>query len=434
MLKSVRVLLAIAAYFDYEIWQMDVKTAFLNGNIEEELYMVQPQGFVNPKDAGKVCKLQRSIYGLKQASRSWNLRFDEVIKGFGFVQNYKEACVYKKVSGSSVAFLILYVDDILLIGNDVDFLKSVKDYLNNSFSMKDLGEAAYILGIKIYRDRSRRLIALSQSTYLEKIVKKFNMQDAKKGSLPMLQGKPLSKTQCPTTATERERMNKIPYASAIGSVMYAMLCTRPDVSHALSLTSRYQSDPGEAHWTAVKNILKYLKRTKDMFLVYGGDEELFVKGYVDASFNTDPDDSKSQTGYVFILNGAAVSWRSCKQSVIARSTLEAEYMAASEAATEGIWLKEFVTELGVVPSALDPMEIFCDNTGAIALAKEPRCHKSSKHIKRRFHQIREHVIEGDITISKVHTDQNIADPLTKVLPQTKHDQHQNAMGVRFLPM
>ena len=128
----------------------------------------------------------------------------------------------------------------------------------------------------------------------------------------MLQGKPLSKTQCPTMATERERMNKIPYASAIGSVMYAMLCTRPDVSHALSLMGRYQSDPGEAHWTAVKNILKYLKRTKDMFLVYGGDEELFVKGYVDVSFNTDPDDSKSQIGYLFILNGDAVSWRSSK--------------------------------------------------------------------------------------------------------------------------
>src|SRR3954453_17841975 len=149
MLKSIWIILAIAAHFDYEIWQMDVKTAFLNGNIEEKLYMVQPEGFTDPTDAGKVCKLQRSIYGLKQASRSWNLRFDEVIIGFGFVQNYKEACVYKKVSGSSVAFLILYVDDILLIGNDVDFLKSVKDYLNNSFSIKDLGEAAYILGIKI---------------------------------------------------------------------------------------------------------------------------------------------------------------------------------------------------------------------------------------------------------------------------------------------
>src|SRR5680860_788669 len=189
MLKSVRIMLAIAAYYDYEIWQMDVKTAFLNGHIKEELYMVQPEGFVDPKDANKVCKLQRSIYGLKQASRSWNLRFDEVIKGFGFVQTYGEACIYKKVSGSSVAFLILYVDDILLIGNDVTLLENVKSYLNKSFSMKDLGEAAYILGIKIYRDRSKRLIGLSQSTYLDKVLKKFRMDDSKKGFLPMLQGK-----------------------------------------------------------------------------------------------------------------------------------------------------------------------------------------------------------------------------------------------------
>ena len=273
MLKSVRIMLAIAAFFDYEIWQMDVKTAFLNGDIEEELYMMQPKGFVDPKDADKVCKLQRSIYGLKQASRSWNLRFDKVIKGFGFVQTYGEACIYKKVSGSSIAFLVLYVDDILLIGNDVDLLKSVKDYLNSKFSMKDLGEAAYILGIKIYRDRSRRLIGLSQSTYLDKILNKFRMDGSKKGFLPMLQGTTLSKTQSPATAKDRDAMDKIPYASAIGSIMYAMLCTRPDVAHAISLTSRYQSDPGVEHWTAVKNIFKYLRRTKDMFLVYGGGSE-----------------------------------------------------------------------------------------------------------------------------------------------------------------
>ena len=144
MLKSVRIMFAIAANFDYEIWQMDVKTAFLNGKIEEELYMIQPKGFVDIKDANKVCKLQRSIYGLKQASRSWNLHFDEVIKDFGFVQTYGEVCIYKKVSGSNVAFLILYVDAILLIGNDIDLLNSVKSYLNNKFSMKDLGEASYI--------------------------------------------------------------------------------------------------------------------------------------------------------------------------------------------------------------------------------------------------------------------------------------------------
>src|SRR3954466_15320608 len=199
-LKSVRILLAIAAFFDYEIWQMDDKTAFLNGDIEKELYMVQPKGFVDPKDADKVCKLQQSIYGLKQASRSWNQRFDNVFKSFGFIQTYGEACMYKKVSGSSVAFLILYVDDILLIGNDVDLLNSVKDYLNNSFSMKDLGEAAYILGIKIYRGRSRCLISLSQSTYLDKVLKRFGMEDRKKGFLPMLPNTTLSKTQSPATA------------------------------------------------------------------------------------------------------------------------------------------------------------------------------------------------------------------------------------------
>ncbi|KAK1678385.1 hypothetical protein QYE76_039233, partial [Lolium multiflorum] len=428
-LKSVRILLAIAAFFDYEIWQMDVKTAFLNGDIEEELYMVQPKGFVDPKNADKVCKLQRSIYGLKQASRSWNLRFDRVIKDFGFIRTHGEACIYKKVSGSSVAFLILYVDDILLIGNDIELLGSIKGYLNKSFSMKDLGEAAYILGIKIYRDRSRRLIGLSQSTYLDKILKKFRMDESKKGFLPMLPGKVLSKTQGPATADERERMSKIPYASAVGSIMYAMLCTRPDIAHAVSLTSRYQSDPGMEHWTAVKNILKYLKRTKDIFLCYGGDQELVVTSYTDASWNTDPDDSKSQSGYVFILNGAAVSWSSSKQCTVAKSSTESEYIAASEASSEAVWMKRFIVELGVVPSALDPLVIYCDNTGAIANAKEPRSHKKLKHIKLRFHSIREYIEDGEVEICKVHTDLNVADPLTKALPRAKHDQHQNAMGV-----
>ncbi len=433
-LKSVRIMLAIAAFYDYEIWQMDVKTAFLNGNLKEELYMMQPEGFVDPKGANKVCKLQRSIYGLVQASRSWNIRFNEVIKAFGFIQVYGEACLYKKVSGSSVAFLILYVDDILLMGNNIEMLESIKAYLNKSFSMKDLGEAAYILGIKIYRDRSRRLIGLSQSTYLDKILKKFNMENSKKGFLPVLQGMRLSKTQSPTTAADREKMSSVPYASAVGSLMYAMLCTRPDINLAISLVGRYQSDPGTEHWTAVKNILKYLKRTKEMFLVYGGDEELVVKGYVDASFDTDPDDSKSQTGYVYVLNGGAVSWCSSKQEVVAASTCEAEYIAASEAAHEGIWMKELITDLGVVPSASGPMTLFCDNTGAIAIAKEPRFHRKTKHIKRRYNSIQDHVQSGVIDICKVHTDLNIADPLTKPLPRAKHDQHHNAMGVRYITM
>jgi hypothetical protein len=278
-MRHSKVLLAIDAYFDYEIWQMDIKTAFLNGNIEEELDMVQPEGFVYPKDANKVCKLQRSIYGLKQASGSWKLYFDEVIKDFGFVQNTEESCIYKKMSGSSVSFLVLYVDDILLIGNDVQMLNSVKEYLNSKFSMKDMGEAAYVLGIKIYRYRSRLILALTQSTYLDKVLKRFRMEDSKKGSLPIMKGVSLSVTQCPATEKERSVMSNIPYDSSIGSIMYAMISTRPDVVLALSLMTRYQSNPCMSHWSAVKNILKFLRRTKDMVLLYGGSGvELDVKG------------------------------------------------------------------------------------------------------------------------------------------------------------
>ncbi|KAK1650785.1 hypothetical protein QYE76_068590 [Lolium multiflorum] len=160
---------------------------------------------------------------------------------------------------------------------------------------------------------------------------------------------------------------------------------------------------GMEHWTAVKNILKYLKRTKDMFLCYGGDQELVVNGYTDASWNTDPDDSKSQSGYVFILNGAAVSWASSKQCTVAKSSTESEYIAASEASSEAVWMKRFIVELGVVPSALDPLIIYCDNMGAIANAQEPRSHKRLKHIKLRYHSIREYIEDGEVKICKVHT-------------------------------
>ena len=178
--------------------------------------------------------------------------------------------------------------------------------------MKDLGEAVYILGIKIYRDRSRRLLGLSQSTYIDKVLKQFNMSGAKKGFLPLSHGIRLSETQSPSTSDERSRMSRIPYASAIRSIMYAMICTRPDVAFAISLTSRYQANPGESHWAAVNTILKYLKRTKEMFLVYGGEEELVVRGYAGASFQTDRDDCRSQSGFMYVLNGGAVHWMSSK--------------------------------------------------------------------------------------------------------------------------
>ena len=204
----------------------------------------------------------------------------------------------------------------------------------------------------------------------------------------MVSGITLSKSLCPQTQDERTHMNMIPYALAIESIMYAMLCTRPDVSYVLSVTSRYQSDPGMGHWVAVKNILKYLRRIKDVCLIYG-DEDLIVEGYSDVSFQYDRDDSKSQSGYMFTLNGGAVSWKSSKQETTADSTTESEYIAASEAAKEAVWIKKFITELGVVPSIVHLILLHCDNNGAITQAKEPLSHQRSKHVLMRYHLIRE---------------------------------------------
>ncbi|KAM2871516.1 hypothetical protein FF1_019150 [Malus domestica] len=432
MIKSIRILLAIAAYHDYEIWQMDVKTAFLNGYLEEELYMTQPEGFVSKSEKPKVCKLQRSIYGLKQASRSWNIRFDTEIKTFGFAQNEDDNCVYQKVVGEAVVFLVLYVDDILLFGNDTAVLSSVKVWLSKTFHMKDLGDASYVLGIKLYRDRSRKLIGLSQSMYIDKVLSRFQMEQSKKGFLPVGHGIHLSKSMEPKTPEEIRQMSCIPYASAIGSLMYAMICTRPDIAYAVSITSRYQSNPGLEHWTAVKTVLKYLRRTKDMFLVYGGASELRVEGYTDADFQSDVDDRSSNSGYVFTLNGGAVSWKSKKQSVIADSTTEAEYVAAAEAGKETFWMMKFIAELGVVPTITSPVTLYCDNNGAIAQAKEPRAHQKNKHIDRRFNIIRRYAAEGKINILKIASADNVADPLTKPMSQIQLDRHMEKMGIRYM--
>ena len=429
MLKSIRILLSIAASLDYEIWQMDVKTAFLNGYLEESIYMVQPEGFIAKGQEQKVCKLLRSIYGLKQASRSWNLRFDETIKTYGFEQNIDEPCVYKYVKDKKVVFLVLYVDDILLIGNDVEILSNVKKWLAEQFQMKDLGEASYVLGIQILRDRKNRLLALSQASYIDKVLAHFSMQNSKKGQLPTRHGIVLSKEQCPKTPQEEEDMRRVPYASAVGSLMYAMLCTRPDICYAVGIVSRYQSNPGLGHWIAVKHILKYLRRTRNYMLVYSG-RDLNPVGYTDSDFQSDKDSRKSTSGSVFTLGGGAVVWRSVKQSSIADSTMEAEYIAACEAAKEAVWLRKFYTDLEVVPDMVKPLVLYCDNSGAVANSKEPRSHKRGKHIERKYHLIREIVHRGDVTVMKIASEQNLADPFTKTLPAKSFERHLEGMGLR----
>ncbi|GJW04200.1 retrotransposon protein, putative, ty1-copia subclass [Tanacetum coccineum] len=388
-IRAIMILIAIAAFYDYAIWQMDVKTSFLNGYINEKVYMEQPEGFASQKFPNRVCKLKRSIYGLKQASRQWNKRFDDEIKKFGFSQNYDKPCVYVKASGSYVTFLILYFDDIVIMENNIPMLQDVKSYLGRCFAMKDLGEAAYILRIKIYRDRSKRLIGLCQSAYIEKILKRFYMENSKRGTILMQEKLKLSKSQGASTPAEIRRMQNIPYASAVGSIMYAVRCTRPDVTFAQNITSRFQQNPGDDHWAAIKNIMKYLCNTKGMFLVYGGDmkRELRVSCYTDAGYLTDVDDMKSQTRYVFVLNGGVIDWKITKQSIFATSSTDAEYIATFDASKEAVWIRKFISGLGVVPIIEEPINIYCDNTGAVAIAKDHRVTKGARNFREKVYYL-----------------------------------------------
>ena len=225
----------------------------------------------------------------------------------------------------------MYEDDILLVGNDMKMIVTTKRWLSSIFEMKDMGEANYVLGVKIFRDRSKKLLGLSQETYIKMILERFRMHNSKPIDTPIEKGHTLSLEDCPKSEKEKREMARVPYASAVGSLMYAMLCTRPDICFAVGMVSRYQSNPGPVHWQAVKRIFRYLRGTSDLILCYqGGDSRL--RGYSDADWASDRDEHKSTTGYAFLLSGAAISWCSKKQSCIALSTMEFEYVACSAVA------------------------------------------------------------------------------------------------------
>nr|GEX53614.1 hypothetical protein [Tanacetum cinerariifolium] len=361
-IRAIRILIAIVAYYDYVIWKMDVKTAFLNGQLSEEVYMEQPEGFVNPKYPNHK---------------------------FVFTSNPDEPCVYLKSSGSYIAILILYVDDLLLMGNNIPMLQDVKSYLGRSFSMKDLGEAVYILEIKIYRDRSKRLIGLCQKAYIEKILKRYYMENSKRGTILMQEKLKLSNSQGASTPAEKQRMQNTPYASDVGSIMYGARCTRPDVA----------------------------------------ERELRVSCYTDAGYLTVADNLKSQTGYVFVLNGGVVDWKSTKQSIFATSSINAEYIAAFDASKEAVWIRKFISRLGIVLTIEEPICMYCDNTRAISIAKDDGVTKGARHFRAKVHYLRETIKLGDVKIEKIDTDDNLADPFTKDLAFLKHSELTRNIGL-----
>ncbi|KAL5825678.1 hypothetical protein ACOSQ3_021741 [Xanthoceras sorbifolium] len=414
-LTTIRLVLKIVAAENLHLEQLDVKTAFLHGDLEEEIYMRQPEGF---KEAGKenlVCRLKKSLYGLKQAPRQWYKKFDSFMSSSGFTRCQADHCCYIKRFDNSFIILLLYVDDMLVAGSDMQEIMNLKRELSKQFAMKDLGAAKQILGMRIKRDTKSGTLLLSQAEYIKKVLSRFNMQDAKPVSTPLGIHFRLSKEQSPKTDEERTHMAKVPYASAIGSLMYAMVCTRPDIAQAVGAVSRYMNNPGKIHWEAVKWILRYLRGTTNKTLCFkGGDTTL--TGYVDADLAGNVDIRKSTTGYVYTLGGTAVSWVSQLQKIVALSTTEAEYVAVTEASKEMVWLQSFLEELG---KKQEDNVLYCDSQSAIHLAKNPSFHSRTKHIQLRYHFIRSLLEDRILKLEKISGAQNPADMLTKTVTTDK---------------
>ncbi|GKC21437.1 putative RNA-directed DNA polymerase [Tanacetum coccineum] len=286
-----------------------------------------------------VCKLKRSIYGLKQASRQWYLKFHEVMSKFQFKKNVVDQCIYLKLSGSKFVILVLYVDDIILASNDLNMLYETKRFLSENFKMKDLEEASYVIGIEIYRDRSRGILGLSQRAYIDKILKKYSMQNCSPTVATVVKGDKFGAYQCLKNKLEQEEMRLKPYASVVGSLTYAQVCTRPDIT--------------------------YITGTKNSLLTYQKTNNLEVVGYSDSDFAKRNDSSRSTSGYIFMLSGGPISWRSRKQELTTTSTMMAKYVACYHATSHAILLRNLISGLKVVDSISRPIRLYCDNSSAV---------------------------------------------------------------------
>jgi hypothetical protein len=423
-----RLLLAMAAVYDYEIEQMDVKTAFLHGDLDETIYMKQPKGFVDSSKPDHVCLLRKSIYGLKQSPRQWNIKFDNCMKSLGFQSSEYDSCLYfKHVKSDLPIYVLLYVDDMLLICKSMTKILDIKRALRKNFDMKDLGHAQVILGIKIIRDRSKRQIMLTQSDYLHKVLDRFHVLNAKPSPMPLGGHLDLTKAKMPLSKEEEGKMKTIPYDAAVGSVMYAMICTRPDLAFAISVLSRYMSEPCEKHWHAMKICLRYIAGTVDFGLVFGphtSTSELY--GYVDSDFASNKDNRKSTTSYVYTWCGNCVSWKSQQQSIVALSSTEAEYIAATEASKEAIWLQGLLRE---IEGKNYVSKLHMDSQSALYLYKDPMYHERTKHIDVRYHFIRQKVAEQTILVKKIDGKINPADFGTKIVTTDKFKFCRNFLHV-----
>lgn len=431
-LTSLRMLTALAAKNGYHADHMDVIGAFLNPGIDEPEYMELPEGIEwldstavkeNGGDSSLViCRLLKALYGLKQAPLLWYKEIDTYLKSIGFLHSSFDPNLY---TSDFQVFLLLYVDDILLISKLPSEIQRVKLLLSGKYKMTDLGRATCFLSIEI--NQRRNSITLSQSRFIQTILRRFQMENCNPVQTPLEPGTQPLDLDDPMTAEDQKT-----YQSLVGSLMYLAVATRPDLGFTIAYLSKYNSKATYRQLQTAKRTLRYLKATINLGLVYVRDQEGLpqdpLTGFSDADFAGDTQDRKSTGGFVFLMAGGAISWRSKKQSMVALSTTESEYIACSEATREALWLRGLYSELsGTKPVSSTPLNV--DNQSAIDLSNRPRFHERTKHIDLKRHFTREALQNQEISIVHCPTEQMTADILTKALPRVLHWKHVGAMGL-----
>lgn len=418
-IETIRLLISLAASNGWEIHHLDVKTAFLNGDLCEEVYVTQPEGFEKKGQENRVYKLSKALYGLRQAPRAWNLKLDNTLKEIGFVKCKKEPAVYQKKTKGDILIIAIYVDDLFVTGTSVQVIKRFKEDMSRRFEMSDLGRLSYYLGIEVVQGADG--IRIKQEGYAQGILNDNKMETCNLTHVPMESNLKISK------AEEEEEINATAYRRTIGCLRY-LLHTRPDLSYSVGVLSRYMQSPRTSHGRALKHVLRYVKGTTKFGLFFKKDGARRVIGYSDSSHNIDVDDGRSTSGHVFYYGASPITWTSQKQPTVALSSCEAEFMAATEAAKQAIWLKELLKE--ILGKEGENVILRVDNKSAIALTKNPVFHGRSKHILSRYHFIRECVENLQIEVEHVPGVEQKADILTKPLGKIKFREMRSLIGVQ----
>lgn len=417
---SIRYLMALAVKNGYTVHQMDAITAFLQGDLEEEIFMEQPECYDDKSN--RVCKLNKAVYGLKQAGRQWNLKLDAALKKFGLIRCKSDPCIY--FDRELKIIIAIYVDDFLIFYKDVNDLNKLRNFLNEIFKMKDLGAAQSCLGIRIRQTENS--IEMDQSAYIKEILERFNMSECKPMGTPSNTSEKLSVNMI---NENNNLVGKVPFQEAVGSLLHLTQGTRPDIAFAVNDVSRFIANHSNEHWQAVKRIFRYLKGTIDAKLVFHLNGNVNMHAFTDADWASEIDKRRSCSGYVVKMSNAAVSWNSKRQPIVALSSTEAEYIALSSAVREVIWIRQLAQEVDHEFSG--PTVIYCDNQSTIKLSASEAYRPRTKHIDVRFHHTRDKIDDDTIKIEFCPTKNMTADVLTKAVTREKTNFCASEMGLNL---